>query len=164
MPWVLSNQGPIELWSEMTYRAQKELLMENALPATLLFLKSKDCQLSCICWLQLSWCHLERKVNPWWLNTRTSNVSTAHIVDTETWGWCTVGGESKNSRLIVVHSKSSALKSTRSRKRIRISFLGAELSKSVTRPECYSFLYSFLNVFSNVKSPIKMSRSPVLHW
>lgn len=53
--------------------------MENALPAKLFFfLKSKECQLSCICWLQLSWCHLERKVNPQWLNMWTSGVRTAH--------------------------------------------------------------------------------------
>jgi len=71
-----------------------------------------------------------------------------------------VGGETENSSLTAVHVKSfSALKKKRSRKRIRISLLGAELStgsyvsKTVTRPD----------VFLNVKSPIRVSRSPVLY-
>lgn len=47
-----------------------------------LFFKSKDCQLSGICWLQLSRCHPEGKVSPRWLNTRTSNTDTAHAAET----------------------------------------------------------------------------------
>ena len=86
--------------------------MENALPATLFFFNSKDCQLSCICWLQLSRCHLERKVNPRWLNTRTSNVNTARIADYRNIRlmhlFNTVGGETENSSLTAVHLKSSS--------------------------------------------------------
>lgn len=86
--------------------------MENALLATLLFFKSKHCQLSYICWLQLSQCHLERKVNPRWFNTQSSNVNTAHVAGYRNIRlmhlFNTVGGESENSGLTAVHLKSSS--------------------------------------------------------
>ena len=113
---------------------------------------------------QLSRCHLERKVNPRRLSARASHVSPARVVNYGNVRLMhllhAVGGETENSSLTAVHVKSfSALKKKRSRKRIRISLLGAELStgsyvsKTVTRPD----------VFLNVKSPIRVSRSPVLY-
>lgn len=100
--------------------------MENALLATLLFFKSKHCQLSCICWLQLSRCHLERKVNPQWFNTQTSNVNTAHIAGYRNIRlmhlFNTVGGESENSGLTAVHLKSSSALKKKEQKEVKNLF------------------------------------------
>lgn len=86
----------------------------KCLASNSLFLKSKACQLSCICWAQLSRCHLERKVNPQWLNTQPSNRNTAHAADYRKIRLMllthTAGGETKNPSLTAAHVKSSALK------------------------------------------------------
>lgn len=86
VPFVIRSQcyqikvplsGEVKGLAELRRNSLWKCLASNPL-----FLKSKHCQLSGICWLQLSRCHPEGKVSPRWLNTRTSNTDTAHAAET----------------------------------------------------------------------------------